>query len=147
MPPGHFGTDGKMRSTYLPECKCNTRRVVLIDGVLRCADCMAAYGEAGSFNYTDRYLADLISSAPHTFPVEKLKDATTGIEIQTGVDITVTRRLTDNNRFHAQVKDHPELWVAGSDPRNVIGNLVLTHKEKFGIREVTWPEDCTVKRL
>ena len=52
------------------------------------------------------------------------------------IEIVVTRRLTDNNRFHAQVKDHPELWATGNSPRSAVGDLVLSHKGVFGVKVV-----------
>jgi hypothetical protein len=54
-------------------------------------------------------------------------------------EIVITKREHD---YHAQIKDHPELWAAGKNYYEVTGNLVLTHKEKFGI-VVTYPDGET----
>ena len=74
-------TRPKMRPTYLPACACDTRRVLLVNGVLRCGDCYAAYGSAGSLYYTDKYLQHRVDTAP-TLPGhfaelgnEKIRDA------------------------------------------------------------------------
>lgn len=47
------------------------------------------------------------------------------------IDIIVTKRQDD---FHAQVKDHPEVWSAGKDYYSAVGNLIITHQEYFGLK-------------
>jgi hypothetical protein len=55
------------------------------------------------------------------------------------VEIVITKRTGD---YHAQIKDHPELWAAGKDYYHVVGNLVMTHKDKFDV-SVTFPNGET----
>jgi hypothetical protein len=43
--------------------------------------------------------------------------------------LIVTKRQDD---FHAQVKGHPEIWSAGKNYYEVIGNLVISHADVFG---------------
>jgi hypothetical protein len=71
----------KMRPTYLPLCGCDSHRVLLINGVLRCGECYAAYCSAGSYYYTDKFFEELIEQAP-TLPKqysdldnERIRDA------------------------------------------------------------------------
>ena len=61
-------TESKMRPTYLPMCKCDSRRVILVDGILRCAECMAVYGEGAPDNLTDGFLNHLITRARERYP-------------------------------------------------------------------------------
>jgi hypothetical protein len=64
-----------MRQTYLKQCTCEGSRVILVDGVLRCASCYVSYGKGGSFYYTDKFLQELIDNAPKSIGnVEKLED-------------------------------------------------------------------------
>jgi hypothetical protein len=58
---------GKMRQTYLPpehRCGCKKERVMLVNGILRCADCLGAYIPAGSYYYSDEFMRELIKDAP-----------------------------------------------------------------------------------
>lgn len=49
------------------------------------------------------------------------------------IDIVITKRYErDRTSFHAQVKDHPELWAYGRSYYDVIGDLVITHADVFG---------------
>ena len=47
--------------------------------------------------------------------------------------VVVKKRSTDNNRYHASLKDHPEIWAAGSSIKEAVGDLVISHPENFGI--------------
>ena len=65
----------KMRQSYLPSCRCETRRVILLDGILRCANCMGSYSEAGLYNYSDFFIQSRIFSvAPRIYQEDKIKD-------------------------------------------------------------------------
>jgi|WetSurMetagenome_2_1015567.scaffolds.fasta_scaffold974036_3 hypothetical protein len=52
------------------------------------------------------------------------------------IEIVITKRSGD---YYAQIKDHPELWAAGKSYRQVVGDLVMTHKEQFGVK-IVFPE-------
>jgi hypothetical protein len=49
------------------------------------------------------------------------------------MEIEVTKRSND---FHACIKGHPEIWAAGRNPQEAIGDLVKYHSEKFSIKIV-----------
>jgi len=53
----------KMRPTFLPNCKCTSRRLIIVDDIIRCANCYMRYSEAGSYNYTDGFLKSLVDRA------------------------------------------------------------------------------------
>jgi hypothetical protein len=44
--------------------------------------------------------------------------------------IVITKRSSD---YHAQIKGEPGLWAAGRSPRCAVGDLIMSHKEYFGI--------------
>jgi hypothetical protein len=50
--------------------------------------------------------------------------------LQSQLTIEVRRRSDD---YHAQIKDHPELWGCGPTPSHAVGDLVRTHREATGI--------------
>jgi len=56
-------SEAKMRPTYLPSCHCDTRRIILVNGIIRCGNCYKRYGKGGSFYYTDEYLEYLSDTA------------------------------------------------------------------------------------
>lgn len=47
------------------------------------------------------------------------------------VKIEVALRSAGN--YHAQIKDRPEIWAAGDDVDEAVGNLVRYHPEQFDI--------------
>ena len=49
------------------------------------------------------------------------------------ITIEVRKRSSD---FHAQAEGHPEIWAAGRNPQEAIGDLVKYHSEYFGINIV-----------
>ena len=53
------------------------------------------------------------------------------MEIKKIKRIVITKRSDD---YHAALQDHPEIWDCGNDPRMAIGNLIMTHKERFNIQ-------------
>jgi hypothetical protein len=55
--------DAKMRPILLPDCQCKTRRLIVVDNIIRCGNCYRRYSEAKSFNYTDEFLKTLIENA------------------------------------------------------------------------------------
>jgi hypothetical protein len=52
------------------------------------------------------------------------------------IEIEIRVRSED---FHAQIAGHPEIWAAGRNPQEAIGDLVKYHSEKFGIKIVERP--------
>jgi hypothetical protein len=46
---------------------------------------------------------------------------------------------TDGGRvkpvYHAQIQDEPGYWASGYSLKDAVGNLVLSHKERFNIEE------------
>jgi len=44
--------------------------------------------------------------------------------------IEIRKRSDD---YHAQLEGHPEIWDCGKSWQAAIGNLIMTHKEWFGI--------------
>jgi hypothetical protein len=55
--------EAKMRPTYLPDCQCEARRLIVVDGIIRCGTCYMRYSEGGSYYYTDGFLKSLIDTA------------------------------------------------------------------------------------
>lgn len=53
----------KMRPTQLPGCSCTTRRIIIVDGILRCGECYTRYGKAGEYYYSDEFLDKLVTDA------------------------------------------------------------------------------------
>jgi hypothetical protein len=45
--------------------------------------------------------------------------------------IVVTRRSGDD--YHACLEGHPEIWGCGKSVFSVLGNLLLTHQDIFGV--------------
>jgi hypothetical protein len=42
-------------------------------------------------------------------------------------------RMVERPKYHAQIKDRPDVWAAGISIDDAIGNLVRTHPDQFGI--------------
>jgi len=49
----------------------------------------------------------------------------------TPITIEVCKRMDDS--YHAQLKDHPEIWDCGNSIPAAIGNLIQTHSEQLNI--------------
>ncbi len=50
--------------------------------------------------------------------------------------IICRQQITDTGDFHACIEGSPWHWACGKVPDEAIGNLVRTHPEHFGIKEV-----------
>lgn len=55
--------------------------------------------------------------------------------------IEISERLGDYKpdgtpRFHAQIKDHPEIWDAGATPNEALACLIRSHAELFNIKVI-----------
>jgi len=56
-------SEATMRPTFLPDCRCQSRRLIIVNDIIRCGECYKRYGKVGFYNYTDEFLKTLIDNA------------------------------------------------------------------------------------